>query len=131
MDNSTNDVFGGGIETPRVIFEVGSLFETLGKIHDPRKARGIRYDLGVLLGLLVLAKLCGEDELSGMADWLRLREQELTAWLGLERRTLAHATTYGRVLARLDLAVVEAQVGAFFQAQQQSGLVSLDGKTLR
>jgi predicted transposase YbfD/YdcC len=131
MDNNTNDIFKGGIETEAVLFEVSSLFEYLGKITDPRKPRGIRYGLDVLVGLLVLAKLCGEDELSGMAEWLRLRQTQLTAWLGLERRTLAHATTYRRLLAAVDLAEVEAQVGAFFQRQQQKGMVSLDGKTLR
>jgi hypothetical protein len=43
MDNNTNDIFKGGIETEAVLFEVSSLFEYLGKITDPRKPRGIRY----------------------------------------------------------------------------------------
>lgn len=120
-----------GIGKTNFVFEVGQLQKHLRQIPDPRKPRGIRYSLPVLLSMLVLAKLCGEDKLSGMAEWLRLREVVLTEWLGLERRTLPHVTTYSRVLADLDLGHVEAVLGEFFQGQNVTGVVSLDGKTLR
>jgi len=120
-----------GIGETNFVFEVGQLQKHLSQIRDPRKPRGIRYSLPVLLSMLVLAKLCGEDKLSGMAEWLRLRETQLTEWLGLERHTLPHVTTYSRVLASLDLSDVETVLGNFFQEQGITGVISLDGKTLR
>ena len=120
-----------GIGETNFVFEVGQLQKHLRQIPDPRQPRGIRYGLPVLLSMLVLAKLCGEDKLSGMAEWLRLRETQLTKWLGLARRTLPHVSTYSRVLADLDLDHVETVIGELFQGQNIAGVVSLDGKTLR
>ena len=113
------------------VFEVGQRQAHLKQIPDPRQARGIRYSLPVLLSLLVLAKLCGEDKLSGMAEGLRLREAELTEWLGLARCTLPHVATYSRVWADIDLAYREEVIGEFFQSPSRAGVVNLDGKTLR
>jgi len=56
-----------------VRFEVGSLCAALGQLQDKRKRRGIRYSLAVILTLVVLAKLAGEDELAGIAEWVKLR----------------------------------------------------------
>jgi predicted transposase YbfD/YdcC len=131
MNDTAEKLLSVEITTPKCSFEIESLQKHLGQIRDPRKARGIRYSLPVMLSLLVLAKLCGEDELSGMADWLRLREHQLTEWLNLPRRTLPHLTTYQRLLAQLDLLEVEQVVSQFFQKQPAAGVVSLDGKTLR
>ena len=130
MNNTPEALLSADLADQDCLFEVRSLQAHLGQIHDPRQARGIRYSLPVMLSMLVLAKLCGEDQLTGMAEWLRLREAELTMWLGLTRQTRSHLTTYQRLLAQLDLAEVEQVVGQFFQ-NQGSGVVSLDGKTLR
>ena len=40
-----------------------------GKIPDKRKARGKCMVLETVLMIIVMAKLCGEDTPSGMADW--------------------------------------------------------------
>lgn len=130
MNNTPEVLLKADLADQDCIFEVRSLQAHLGQIQDPRQARGLRYSLPLMLSMLVLAKLCGEDQLSGMAEWLRLRESELTAWLGLSRQTLPHLTTYQRLLAQLDLVEVEQVVGQFFQTQG-GGVVSLDGKTLQ
>lgn len=131
MNNTLETRLLEGIGETNFVFEMGQLQKHLSQIPDPRKARGVRYSLPVLLSMLVLAKLCGEDKLSGMAEWLRLREVQLTEWLGLERHTLPHVTTDSRVLGALNLAEVEAVLSEFFQRQSITGVVSLDGKTLR
>jgi len=38
------------------------------KMKDTRKARGMRYRLVTILVMMVIAKLCGEDTPSGIAD---------------------------------------------------------------
>ncbi|MCS6992675.1 MAG: transposase family protein, partial [Anaerolineales bacterium] len=51
------------------VFEIGSLYAHFQGLHDKRKPRGLRYPLALVLLLIVLAKLCGEDRPSGIAEW--------------------------------------------------------------
>jgi predicted transposase YbfD/YdcC len=115
-----------------VVFSVNSLLAQLQQVTDPRQARGIRYPFVLLLALLILAKLGGEDSMKGMAEWVQLREQTLIRMLGVKRHRLPHQTTYERVLAQVDEAELEQVVGRFL-AQQSSGnlTITLDGKVLR
>ncbi len=47
------------------VFELGNLYERFEQLTDQRDARGKRYSLPLLLTLLVLAKLAGEDHPQG------------------------------------------------------------------
>jgi predicted transposase YbfD/YdcC len=115
-----------------VRFEVGSLCAALGQLQDKRKRRGIRYSLAVILTLVVLAKLAGEDELAGIAEWVKLRAEQLVAALGLKREQVPHQTTYSRVLGHgVDIEEFEQVVGAFFRQQVKVDQVALDGKAMR
>jgi len=51
-----------------VVFDVGSLYAHLQELKDNRKPRGIRYPLVAVLVMMVMAKLCGEDTPSGIAE---------------------------------------------------------------
>jgi predicted transposase YbfD/YdcC len=113
-------------------FNVGSLMSYLEQVIDPRAARGVRYALVHLLTLLVLAKLGGEDSVSGMAEWVKVRGADLVRLLKLPRPNVPHPTTYERVLDKLDVLSFEQQIGAFFAAQvPDAATISMDGKTLR
>jgi predicted transposase YbfD/YdcC len=114
-------------------FPVESLRAVLQKLEDPRKAKGIRYGLVDLLTLLILAKLGGEDELKGMAEWVRLREATLLRLLNIGRSRLPHRTTYDRVLAQLDAPAFDQLTGRFFAESNagESWSITLDGKVLR
>ncbi len=69
-----------------VSFAVQSLYEALQQVTDKRKARGKRYLLAVLLTILVLGKLSGEDEIEGIAEWGQLRVKGHSR---IEERTFA------------------------------------------
>jgi len=116
-----------------VEFEVNSLYETLLKLGDKRKARGKRYGLASVLTLSVLAKLGGEDTPTGMAEWVSHRAEELRGSLGLKRERMPHAVTYRRILGQaVDIDELEQVVGRFFQAcQAKTEQLAMDGKTLR
>jgi predicted transposase YbfD/YdcC len=118
-----------------VLVDVNSLFGALAELHDRRDARGLQYALVTVLLFIVLAKLCGEDHVRGIADWVRLRKESLAEALGLAKPQAPHATTYSRVLKRaVDVEELEAVVGRFFANQPEAGtsvVVNLDGKTLR
>lgn len=112
---------------------LNSLRRNLNHLSDPRKAKRRRYQLTDLLILLILAKLGGEDQMKGMAEWIRLRESSLLSVLEIPRKRLPHQTTYERVLAGLDEEVFNAMIGAFFTsaASDTGWQIVLDGKVLR
>lgn len=118
-----------------VVFEVTALWQRLATLRDARRPKGKRYPLPLVLLLVVLAKLGGEDRPSGIADWVAHRHQVLRRALGVSWARMPHHNTFRRVLAgAVDPAELDATVGAFFRAQPGVGhsvLVSIDGKTVR
>ncbi len=118
---------------PDVEFEVSSLYETLLRVKDKRKARGRRYTLATVLTLSVLAKLGGEDTPEGMAAWVKYRWEELRRGLRLKRDSMPHASTDRRILGlAIDVGEFEAVLGAFFKARAaQTEQLAMDGKAMR
>jgi predicted transposase YbfD/YdcC len=118
-----------------IVIDLDSLFAALAWLRDRRDARGLRYALVTVLVCIVLAKLCGEDHLRGIAQWVALRKDVLAEALGLAKPQAPHATTYSRVLNKaIDIDEFEQVVRDFFQEQPSTGqsiLINLDGKTMR
>jgi len=132
------DYSATGFEVQRAdgcVFDVGSLYAQLETLADKRKARGKRYPLALVLVLVVLAKLAGEDTPYAIAQWARLRQAQLIEALGVSRPWLPSHNTYRRVLgSAVEVSELEAVVSAFLTSPPGSGrsvLVALDGKTLR
>lgn len=117
------------------VFDVESLYGHLTKLEDKRDPRGVRYELPLVLLLVILAKLAGEDEARGISQWVKLRKEMLVKALGLKRPQMPHHTTYSRILGgAVDVEAFEAIVGQFFHpriAKEKRYVVALDGKTLR
>lgn len=130
MDFTTGGEKSGGESS--LVIEIGSLSCHLGQLPDRRKARGKRYQLWQVCILALLAKLCGEDHIYGMAQWAQQRGKILGPLLGLGDRMPCH-NTYRRVLRDwVSTTEFDAQVNAFLRKQSgQSVLIALDGKTLR
>ena len=118
-----------------VVFEVESLYAALAGLTDRRHARGIRHTLVHVLVYLLLAKLAGQDRLSGIADWVKYRQETLAQLLGLSRPRAPSLNTYRRVLGQyIDIEEFERVVRDFFAAlpgASTSRERALDGKTLR
>jgi len=117
------------------VINLGSLYERLEGLQDKRKAKGKRYALATILMGVFLAKLCGEDKPSGIAEWVALRGTWIAQVLGLKRTSMPSHHTYRRALAdHVDAAEFE---GLAREHQRQSGkagyqvVVSMDGKILR
>jgi predicted transposase YbfD/YdcC len=117
------------------VFDVGSLYDRFQRLTDRRRARGKRFELAQVLVLFVLAKLAGEDQPSGIAEWVRARQAVLGAMLSIARRSLPSHSTYRRVLhGAVELSELQSQIREFLGQigdAGQSVLISLDGKTLR
>ncbi|MCX4859645.1 ISAs1 family transposase [Streptomyces canus] len=123
---------------PAELSELCTLAEVLDRVPDPRRVRGRRYSIGVLLALCLVAVLSGATSLACIARFATNSGPGLRRRLGLAACTPA-ATTLGRLLARLDDALDDA-VGAWLArlatdpveepAPAPTGL-AVDGKTVR
>lgn len=117
------------------VFDVGSLYAEFCKLQDGRKARGKRYRMETILTLIVLAKLCGEDKLSGIAEWAKHRLEWLCEVLKLERKTMPHRSSYERIMEKaISWEELEQLVAGVLSGKQYFGkqvLVAIDGKVLR
>ena len=115
--------------------DMGSLYDFLSRLEDRRDPRGLRYKLVHILVFVVLAKLAGEDRLTGISEWVRHRKEALAKALGLKQSQAPHRTTYSRILGeRLDVEEFEEAVGGFFTSVPADGQlvqVTIDGKALR
>ena len=128
---------GSGSEGSGFVVDWGSLYDFLTRLEDRRDPRGVRYPLAWVLTLTLLAKLAGEDRLTGIAEWVEHRKEALALAraMGLSRPQAPHRTTYSRILgSTLSVEDFEGMAGAFFAQSRQPGAtvqLTIDGKTLR
>jgi predicted transposase YbfD/YdcC len=118
-----------------LVFDVHSLYAHLLAIRDRRQRRGQRYELALILLVVVLAKFAGEDKPRGIAEWARARAALLVAAFGLPRPTLPCANTYRLALSQIVTAdELEGHVQRFLAHLPRPGPgahLALDGKTVR
>jgi predicted transposase YbfD/YdcC len=117
------------------VINLGGLYERFAELKDRRKAKGKRYALGMILLVMFLAKLCGEDKPSGIAEWVALRGAWIAQVLGLRRKSMPSHHTYRRTLAEhVDPREFEALAREYHQHRGKAGyqvVVSMDGKIVR
>jgi len=118
-----------------IVIDLGSLYAEMGKLTDRRDARGIRYQLVDVLAYMVIAKLCGEDRPSGMAEWVLHRIDLLTGALQIERKSAPHHSTYRRILSEvIDVDEFEQVIAGYLTGKRHFGrqvVVAIDGKVMR
>lgn len=118
--------------------ELASLSEVLAAVPDPRRVRGRRYRIGVLLALCLTAVLGGARSLAQIARYAADADPQVRAGLGLTRAT-PNASTLGRLLARIDGDALDDAVGTWLArhaadpVEEDEALVGLavDGKSVR
>ena len=117
------------------VINLSSLYHRLGGLKDQRKPKGKRYALATILVGIFLAKLCGEDKPSGMAEWVALRGTWIAQVLGLKRKSMPSHHTYRRALAdNVDAQEFEALARDHHRSRGKAGyqvVVAMDGKILR
>ena len=138
MESTTGNEPGQPAEQAAAsIINIGHLLDYLRRVKDGRKRRGVRYPLEIILLLFILAKLCGENKVYGIADWVQLRSAYLIEALGLKlkRKRLPHHSTYRRILtdeiSADDLEVIVSEYLAQLPRRSQELVIVIDGKTVR
>jgi predicted transposase YbfD/YdcC len=115
-----------------ILYDVGSVYEGLSKLTDMRKAKGKQYSLEMILLIVVMAKLCGEDKPLGIAEWGQHRQEELVQLLCLHWTRMPSHHTYRRILAyKVYAEEVERLVREYNQQGQHGKVYALDGKAVR
>ena len=116
---------------------VQSLLEAFSGIPDPRKARGIRFPLAAILGLCVVAFICGKQNLTQVMRFGRGHRRLLKA-LGFRKKQWPSVPTLSRVLGGVKPRDLQRAFGVWFAGLVDSGRkrqlcnrVSVDGKTSR
>ncbi len=116
-------------------FDLGSLCAEMSKLTAQRDERGIRYQLVNLLGFIVMAKLCGENRPSGIAEWVSHRIDLLTTALQIERKSAPHDSTYRRILSDvIGVEEFEQIIAGYLTGKEHFGrqvVVAIDGKVMR
>jgi predicted transposase YbfD/YdcC len=117
------------------VLNISGLYSRFQRLTDQRKARGKRYALETILLGMFLAKLCGEDKPSGIAEWVALRGKWIASFLGLKRKSMPSHHTYRRILAGgVNEEEFEELSRKYFRHRGEAGyrvIVSMDGKILR
>lgn len=83
------------------------LLAALGRVPDPRRARGVRYRLVTLLGIAVCAVLAGATSWAAIAEWGRDLPLTARVRLGIGRRAPSESALR-RVLQRIDPQALDA-----------------------
>ena len=117
------------------VINLSSLYHRFERLQDQRKAKGKRYALATILLAMFLAKLCGEDKPSGIAEWVALRGAWIAQVLGLKRKSMPSHHTYRRTLAEnVDAQEFETLAREHHQHSGKAGyevVVAIDGKMVR
>lgn len=116
------------------VINLGGLYQRFETLTDRRQAKGKRYALATIVVGMFLAKLCGEDKPSGIAEWVALRGSWIAWILDLKRKSMPSHHTYRRALAEIDEEEFERLAREYCCHCGEAGyqvVISLDGKILR
>ncbi|HVV19775.1 MAG TPA: ISAs1 family transposase [Pseudonocardiaceae bacterium] len=106
----------------------------LAQVTDPRKRRGIRHQLAVVLAIALAATLAGARSFTAIAEWAADAPTDVLTRLGMRRRPPSEATIR-RLLTRLPADTLDTVIGTWMWLRTStiSGrrVIAFDGKTLR
>lgn len=122
--------------------DISSLLEMLGKVPDPRSARGRMYRLSFILAVSLVTVLAGASNFRQIRDQVADMPQSLLRKLGgtwcYFRRLFGWPSerTIRRVLEAIDAATLDRIAGAWLQANARRGAegaleLAIDGKVMR
>jgi predicted transposase YbfD/YdcC len=133
MESSTKETQAEQAEGK--LINLRHLLSYLGQVKDGRKRRGKRYRLEIILVIFIMAKLCGQNKIYGIADWAQQQSEYLIEALGLKYTRLPHHSTYRRILTEeVEGDDLERMMGEYLSQLPRHGqdtVIAIDGKTVR
>ncbi|MFK0297535.1 ISAs1 family transposase, partial [Streptomyces sp. NPDC090442] len=138
------------VVSPIDVAGLPALVEILRGVPDPRRRAGLRWPLGLVLVMCVVAVLCGARSLRQIWHIARGWDEHTRAVLGMSTcpetsdAAVPVPTTLGRILARIDGDALDDAIGGYFTVAAADPLVlpedtgdlcgqglAVDGKAVR
>jgi len=111
------------------------LVQVLKQVPDPRSRRGIRHGLPGIVAVALAAVTAGARSFAAIGQWAGELTGAQLADLGLSRPIAPDASTFRKVLARVDAATLDLMIGAFVWTRTRMvegrRVIAIDGKTVR
>lgn len=104
----------GGAELPDPVGLASGLRTALERVLDPRRRRGIRHPLVVVLTAAVCAFAAGARSFVAAAEWVADLPAEVATALGVAQRCPSESTLR-KVLGRIDADRFDTVIGGFVQ----------------
>ena len=111
--------------------------DILAKVPDFRNNRGKRHPLSAILGLAVIAMMCGCRSYAAIAEWGRTYHSDLPKALGFRRTKTPCASTFHYVFKDLDAIALENTLTDWaltvlegLSPETDTQALAIDGKTL-
>lgn len=127
----------GGAELPNPITVAPELRAVLAQVTDPRKPRGVRHGLVVVLTTAVCAVAAGARSFVAIAEWVADLPDTVAEHLGIAARCPSESTIR-RVVQDVDADRFDAALATFVQQQctvlalpGRRRALAIDGKTVR
>ena len=118
-----------------VMFNIADLEAHCKTLEDKRGNRGKIYPLSMLVVLLILAKLSGEDKPTGITAWVRERKEQLWRLFDWPHERMPCLNTFRTIMSEVLEAETLEKVLVNYLHQTYGGmtsrLVTIDGKTMR
>ena len=113
------------------------LLDILAEVPDSRNNRGKRHPLSAILGLAIIAMMCGCRSYAAIAQWGRTYHNDLPKALGFKRKKTPCASTLHYVFKSLDATALENKLTHWATAllenttpETDTHALAMDGKTL-
>ena len=113
------------------------LLDILAEVPDSRNNRGKRHPLSAILGLAVIAMMCGYRSYAAIAEWGRTYHTDLAKALGFTHTKTPCASTLHYVFKDLDATALENRLTRWatviledLTPQTDTQTLAIDGKTL-
>jgi predicted transposase YbfD/YdcC len=125
------------VELPDPVALAPRLADALTEVVDPRKRRGVRHELVVVLTAAVCAVAAGARSFVAVAEWVADLSVDAAAALRVDHRCPSESTIR-RILGQVDADRFDAVIGAFVQRLcamtepvGRRRVLAVDGKTVR
>lgn len=133
--------FHSAMPATRCVQSLADLRARFAELPDPRRRRGIRHQVSVILAIAAAAVTCGARSLTAIGEWAADAPQRILATLGARwdpgrgRRVAPHEATVRRTLQAFDAAALDEVISDWLAehltVREDLEAIAVDGKTLR